>query len=234
MQKTIIIILFSLFSLSSMAQLSVGARTGYSKLGLYLEPLGLDDNQTEYFLPNFGLVMSYNNSKNAGFQIELNYAKKGWHEEDTSLNNSFFERNINYLELPVLSHFEFGQGAVRPVLTIGPYISYKLSESVDSTNYSHITKNHAYNHFEQEIRTFHYGLKASLGLRYNINKRFAIYAEGRYDIDIAGSRDIFIDRPNDIQASRLKEMGISVGFIWHLVPQQEQNQQKGYTPKENL
>jgi hypothetical protein len=51
---------------------------------------------------------------------------------------------------------------------------------------------------------------------------------------VAGGRDIFIDRPNGIQASRLKEIGGSFGILWHIIPQKKPEIKPGYTPKQDI
>lgn len=235
MQKQFFIVVFMLLVMASKAQFSLGVRENISTHGTYFEPPSLQVFQTSYIKSSTGLVLSYVNMNNAGIQAEINYAQKGWREVDDSVPGSLFTRDINYLEIPILSHFEIGSGKVRSVISAGPYIAFKLSETSDSTNFSRLFKaNQIYNHYEQEIRSVNMGIKVGLGLRYNITDRLGIYVEGIYNIDVAGGADIFKDYPNDIQASRLKEIGGTIGLLWHVIPQQRQKAVDGYTPKEDL
>jgi hypothetical protein len=224
-----IVILFFVFA--AKAQFSIGARVGYGAHGIHLEPPSLEKYQTSFLLPNGGLVLAFNNKMNAGLQAEIIYAQKGWKDVDDSIPEYFYSRTINYLEVPFFGHWEIGRGAVRPVILVGPYVAFKLSESADSNNFIHQTE---YDQYHQAIRNVSWGIKTGLGLRYNINQRMAIFAEARYDIQVAGGRDIFIDRPNGIQASRLKELSGTFGILWHMIPQQKKEEKEGYVPKENL
>ncbi|MBI9067493.1 MAG: PorT family protein [Salinivirgaceae bacterium] len=235
MQKFKILIILIFLSTFSYAQFSVGVRQGYGMHGLAVLPGVLTQMQVSYWRPNTGLVVTYVNAQNSGLQFELNYAQKGWKEIDDTVPGSYYTKTISYLELPVLSHFEIGSGAVRPTITAGIYVAYKLSETSDSANFSHIFElNKKYDHYSQKIKDLDFGIKVGLGLRYNINNKLAVFIEGRYDIDVAGGRDIFIDRPNDIEASRLKEMSASIGVVWHLIPQKKNDNSGGYVPKEDL
>lgn len=220
-----------------MAQLSVGAKMGYGAHGVNLETgvsgKPLMEDQVPLWLPNAGVVLSFNNKMNAGLQMELNYAPKGWREEKTD-PDTFFVRQINYLEVPIFSHFEIGQKALRIVIMAGPYFAFKLSETSDSSNYTYITSTSTYNHYYLPVKEVDFGIKAVLGLRYNINPKLAIFSEVRYDIEMAGGSDIFYERPNGISASRLKEIGGTFGILWHIIPLERKKNYKGYTPKENL
>jgi opacity protein-like surface antigen len=235
MQKVILFLLLATITLSVKAQFSVGVRQGYGAHGVYLEPAYIEKYQEPFYKPNTGLVVIFNNTNNTGLQMELNYAQKGWQEEDSTVANSMFSKTINYLEIPFFSHFEIGYGKVRPIIFAGPYLAFKLSETTDSSNFSHIWyEDSPYTQYDQEIKTIDFGIKLGLGLRYNITPRFGIYIDARYDLEIAGGRDIFIDRPDDMQASRLKEISGTFGILWHILPQKEKEEKKGYTPKEDL
>ncbi|MDA3891700.1 MAG: porin family protein [Salinivirgaceae bacterium] len=238
------------------AQFSVGARGGFGAHGAYFEHPSLNNYQEPYYKANGGLVIIYNNDQNVGIQTEINYTQKGWQEIDTSFTlisynpelqridttkpDSYFHRNINYLEVPFFSHWEIGYGKIKPIIFAGPYLAWKLSESRDSSNFSHIWHpNHKYKHYEQKIRDLDFGIKFGLGLRYDITEWLGIYIDVRIDLQVAGGRDIFIDHPVGvypyrIQASRLKETSGTFGILWHIIPQKKKEIKEGYTPKEHL
>lgn len=223
-----------IFTSSAYAQFSIGLRGGYGLHGVYFEPQSLNGKQVAYQLPNAGLVIIYNNMNNAGLQIELNYAQKGWKEEEKLIEGSEFKRTISYFELPVLTHWQFGKKSLRAMLIIGPYVAYKLNESTESVNFGPIFTGHRYDHYHQKIRDLDFGLKAGVGLRYNFAKRFAVYAEFRYGLHVAGGQNIFKNQPNKIQASRYKEIGGGFGIIWHIFEQEKPSVKEGYIPKENI
>lgn len=235
MFKYLAVILFVLITLSTQAQLSVGIRQGYGTFGIHLEPSSIEKYQVPYLLPNTGIVVIFNNINNAGIQMEINYAKKGWQEKDTISTNSYFKRTINYLEIPFYSRWEIGYRKVKPIIFAGPYLAFKLNEKTDSLNFSHIwNEYHPYNHYNQEIKNIDFGIKLGLGIKYSITNKLSIYIDARYDFEFAGGQDIFIDHPNDIQASRLKELSGTFGIVWNLIPQEEREKKDIYIPKENL
>jgi len=234
MIKHILVLFFLYSAFLAKAQFSIGIREGYGTNGLYLEPPTLTDFQVDYWQPSTGLVLIFNNNKNAGLQLEINYAQKGWKEHVKEIPGSSYIRSLTYLEVPVFGHWEIGYYKVRPIIFAGPYFAWKLKESSQSTLFDTIFNNAAYNHYYQDIRKLNYGLKVGIGLRYNITNRLAVFVDGRYNLQIAGGRDIFIDRPDGIQASRLTEMSGTFGIVWHMIPQKKPEVKEGYTPKEDL
>lgn len=249
MLRITFLILITALALTLKAQFSVGMRGGLGTHGLSTIPKKLMDRQVPFYRSNVGMVICYNSENNVGIQAEINYAQKGWHEVDTTENarnfykalgetiseNPYFKREINYLEIPIYSHWEIGYKKLRTVVFAGPYLAFKMSEKIDSSHWHHLWyPEQTYKLWGQEIKTIDLGLKAGLALRYNINDRIAIYCDARYDIDLAGGRDIFIDRPEKIEASRLTEIGGSFGILWHLIPQKKKKANKGYIPKEDL
>jgi hypothetical protein len=220
--------------LQSFGQLSVGLRGGYSAHSIYLEPDVPSKWKQNYMLPNYGLVLIYNNENNTGLQFEINYAQKGWMEKVKEIEGSSYKRTINYIEVPVFSHFELGKKALRIVIIAGPYAAYKLSDKIDTTNFSQIIENYSYKHYFQKIRDLDFGIKVGGGFRYNITKQIGVFTEFRYDFQIAGGQNIFKDRPNNIQSSRLKEMGGTFGIVWNIIPQKKNIEKAGYIPKEDM
>ncbi len=234
MQKTLLIILLIITSLSVKSQFSVGYRYGIGTHGVNLEPPTLKKYQTNYTRSSHGLVIAYNNMNNAGIQLEINFAQKGWKEVIDTVPDSFFTRNLDYIEIPIYSHFEIGHRMLRPTILFGPYIAWQINDFWKSNGFDDQFTNDNYPHYTLETRKLDFGLKIGAGLRLNINKRFAVFAEVHYDLEIAGGRDIFIDRPDNITVSRLTETSGVFGILWHIKPQKKQEELKGYTPKENL
>lgn len=73
------------------------------------------------------MVYKYQNERLFGLQIELNYIQKGWVEEiDFSKNE--YERKMDYIELPFLTHVMLGKRALRYYVNLGTGFSYLLSE----------------------------------------------------------------------------------------------------------
>lgn len=73
-----------------------------------------------------GLVFRHISQKNLGIQIELNFMQEGWSEILESPDT--YSRKLNYIQLPFMSHFNFGGARTRIFFNLGPYVSYLLSE----------------------------------------------------------------------------------------------------------
>jgi hypothetical protein len=219
---------------SVFGQFSVGFRGGYSAHNIYLEPDVPTKWKKDYMLKNAGLVLIYNNENNTGLQFEINYAQKGWMEKVPEVPNSCYKRTIDYLEVPVFTHIEFGKKSLRLVFIAGPYMAYKLSDKIDTTNFSQVLELYSYKHYFDKIRDLDFGIKVGGGFRYNVTKRIGVFTEFRYGLQIAGGQNIFKNRPDKIQASRLKEMGGTFGIVWNIIPQKQKENKAGYIPKEDM
>jgi len=234
MHKLLIFVFLLLFTLTAHGQFSVGYKYGIGSHGVTLEPQALQEFQVPFILSSHGVVIAYNNVNNAGLQLEINLAQKGWKEEIDTIAGTFFKRNLDYIEIPIFAHFEIGNRMLRPTINAGPYIGWKINDTWDSNGFEDQLANEAYNHYLQKIRTVDLGIKVAVGLRLNINKHFAIFSEVRYDFEIAGGSDIFIDRVGGISISRLTETSGVFGILWHIIPQKILEEKKGYKPKEDL
>lgn len=234
MKRLFISIALVLVAVSSFGQLSVGVRGGYGAFGVHFEPPSLNGNQENLFEPCFGFVAVFNDKNNAGVQLEVNYAVKGWLEKDEDIENSEYKREISYLEIPLMSHVELGRGWFRVIGTLGPYVAFKQSEKTHSKNYDGVISYNTYDMYHQSIRDIDFGNKVGLGFRVNVGKYFSAFADVRYDLQIAGGQNIFKDHPNGIQTSRLKELGGSVGILFNILPQRTTVVKEYYVPKEGL
>ena len=231
-------ILFSILMVftvaTASAQLSLGLRAGYGVFGAHFEPPSLTGDQVPLYEPNFGIVAIFNDKNNAGIQMEVNYAVKGWREQDKDSSHIEYRRELTYLEVPLMTHFELGRGWFRLYGLIGPYVAFKRGESVASKNYDRRIAYNPYDMYNQKVRNIDFGNKAGLGFRVNIGQRFSVFADARYDLQIAGSQNIFKKQPNGIQASRLTELGGSVGLVFNILPQRTEVAKEYYVPKEGM
>ncbi len=81
-----------------------------------------------------GLSFKHIEQKSLGIQIELNYMQAGWNENLDSTQS--YSRRLNYIQSPLMSHFNFGNNKTRFFINFGPYISYLISESETIDNIS--------------------------------------------------------------------------------------------------
>lgn len=234
MKSFLVSILLSLVSAAAFGQLSVGVRAGYGAFGAYFEPPALQGDQVPLYEPNFGIMAVFNDKSNAGIQMEVNYAVKGWREQDKDSSHIEYRRELTYLEVPLMTHFELGRGWFRIYGVIGPYIAFLRDDESTAKNYDRRIAYNPYDMYNQKVRKIDFGNKAGLGFRVNIGKHISVFADARYDLQIAGGQNIFKKQPNGIQASRLTEIGGSVGIVFNILQQRTEKVKEYYVPKEGL
>jgi hypothetical protein len=74
-----------------------------------------------------GLILRHVSEPHIGVQLEFNYTEKGWVENRDSLG--IYTRTRQNLDIPVLAAFVAGNKKVRAVVTLGPYISFRLKDT---------------------------------------------------------------------------------------------------------
>lgn len=130
----------------------------------------------------FGIVYRYIGAKSLGLQVEANYTSRGWCEK-----GDVFERQLNYIDVPFLTHFNFGD-KFRVFLNIGPKLSYLLSQEItkgDNTG--------AAQHIKPVDNKLEYGLLVGTGF-YLKMKRQLIQVEARANYSAI---DLYPNQPAD-------------------------------------
>lgn len=221
-------------AVSATAQLSVGVRAGYGAFGANFEPPALTGSQVPLYEPSFGIVGIFNDKSNAGIQVEVNYTVKGWRDRDKDDSNIEYKRELTYIEVPMMTHFEIGRSWFRIYGVLGPYVAFKQSEKETARNFDAYISGNPYDLYNQKARSIDFGNKAGLGFRINFGQRFSAFADVRYDLQLAGGQNIFKKQPNGIQASRLTELGGSVGLVFNILPQRTEVVKEYYVPKEGM
>lgn len=184
--------------------------------------------------PSFGIVGIFNDKSNAGIQVEVNYTVKGWRDRDKDDSNIEYKRELTYIEVPMMTHFELGRSWFRIYGVLGPYVAFKQSEKETARNFDAYIAGNPYDLYNQKARSIDFGNKAGLGFRINFGQRFSAFADVRYDLQLAGGQNIFKKQPNGIQASRLTELGGSVGLVFNILPQRTEVVKEYYVPKEGM
>lgn len=147
-----------------------------------------------------GISAKFVSEKHLGVLAELNYTQRGWTEDfsdDTNLNpDHSYNRTLNYLELPLLTHIYFGD-KVRFIINIGPQISYMLG---DKGNMNDALSNYIDDVLEQDPNfpigiqykpidsNFDYGLLGGLGIEFN-TPLGSFDLQGRYYFGLGDSFD---------------------------------------------
>jgi hypothetical protein len=73
----------------------------------------------------FGLFFRHVSEPNIGLQVEANMSRKGWREVIDSVGT--YTRRIRTYDFPVMAAFIAGSRTLRFAFTIGPYLSYRVS-----------------------------------------------------------------------------------------------------------
>lgn len=183
------------------AQLLIGLESGYSKNYLYTNIANRDFTE---FKPasgfNLGIPVAYTLSNWFAIQADPSLIRKNY----KTVRSDFFEgvnqaNTNNYLQLPIMGHFMFGGQSLKGFLNLGVYGGYWASgkvkgsipnilnpvDSIGNTN-TVFDLQKAYNYNEKYVfdsrkdNRVELGWLAGIGLSYNVNNLYQVFAEGRY------------------------------------------------------
>lgn len=153
-------------------ELYIGARGGmsYSKVRFY-------PSVTQSYQPGNmgGVVFRLISEPHIGFQVEVNYIQKGWKEDSVG-----YSRQLNYINIPVMTHVSLGKKAVRFTLNLGPEVGYMISEKEKFTP-ELASETSGYQEYYGKATDNQIDLlfTAGLGLEYHMKGGSAIVFEGR-------------------------------------------------------
>lgn len=112
-----------------------------------------------------GFVYKYQNEKNFALQLELNYTQKGWSENLDTINNSY-SRNMDYIELPLITHIVFGKRPnFKVYVNLGTSFAYLLSEKEDLEVNNELYRREYYEKVVEN--SFDFSGLGELGVTYN-------------------------------------------------------------------
>lgn len=75
-----------------------------------------------------GIAAKYISQKHLGLIAEINFAQRGWTEKYDAGTGFSYNRTLNYIEIPFMTHIYFGN-KVRFIINLGPQISFLISHS---------------------------------------------------------------------------------------------------------
>ena len=175
--------------------LSVGVNAGWMLTKMDFDPT-IKQNYKQS--PTIGLSARYLCEKYfssiCAVQVELNYAAQGWQEliEDGSGNE--YERNLHYVQLPILMQLGWGRErrGLKFVFEAGPQIGYCLSESETRGGGTWDTSNRpnsvVYQYDHELDHNFDYGLTGGFGLELSTSIGHFLL-EGRYYYGLGDTYD---------------------------------------------
>lgn len=96
--------------------------------GVNLSSVNFKPSRTQKLLMSnqAGFIFRHVSEKSIGFQLEVNYAGKGW-KEDTDTTGTY-TRKLTTLDVPVNAVFIAGSRLFQVAFNLGPYGSYLLNE----------------------------------------------------------------------------------------------------------
>ncbi len=165
-----------------------------------------------------GVSVRYIEEKFFGLIAEVNYTQCGWKEtfEDDPYK---YSRSLDYVTIPFLTHFFFGNRVVRGFINAGPQVGFLLNSSYksnfDINNLPEFSqKSKVKEIYTMEIaNSFDYGITGGAGIEFRIKRKHGIVLEGRY---YYGLGDIFKNRKKDVfSASHNQIITVSLGYLYH-------------------
>ncbi len=161
-----------------MGRLSMGVSGGYISSGTAFSGSG---SQISVAMNNIstGIMLEHMSSKYAGLQISLQYSKKGIGVNDSTF---IYKRVIDYIEIPLLTHFEIGGSKLKAIINLGPQFSfgYNVSESINTSDSLFANRKTSTLLLKNnKTERFQFGLAGGLGVNYQIGS-VIIQLEGRY------------------------------------------------------
>ena len=135
-----------------------------------------------------GLAIRYIAEPNVGIQAELTYSQRGWNEQSSSTGS--FLKEVDYIELPLLTHIYVGKKSFRFFMQLGPKIRYAIQEK-DKNTYLNSS---SYQHINPIDNYFDYSLLGGLGIEIRTHKLGFVQIETRYDFGIG---DMYSNRKSD-------------------------------------
>lgn len=202
----------TLFFAVTKAQLSIGVQGGsnFSTMDFTnnVKYKLTEVNYTHGFIG--GIVVQYLNEKHAGVQAEFNYSQRGWIEMDTTdANNLKYGNQINYIEMPILTHVNIGGGKLRGLFEIGPYIAYALSAHKSVSDLNSGSESSSEYTFDKDLdNRLDFGLMTGGGFEYRFP--FGIFsAEARYTV---GLGDVDKAKVHEAEVSQFRILSVLLRF----------------------
>ncbi|MCP9611854.1 porin family protein [Coprobacter tertius] len=165
-----------------------------------------------------GISFRYSEEKYFGFIIEANFSQQGWDEnfEDPSLK---YNRRMNYLEVPFMTHIFFGNKVIRGFVNLGPQVGFLISDKKNTNlDLNNLPKLPSDSHPTEQLnmpiaKKFDYGICGGAGIELRA-KKHSFMLEGRYCF---GLGDFFNNRKKDYFAtSSNQNITIALTYMFRL------------------
>ena len=204
--STLFLILFS-FGNAQEKQVDLGFNGGPSFNSSHGS--SLTNNQTGTLMGyTVGGHVRFGITKHLGIKAILQYEQNGWsyrsmtfeNSSGTGLVNSDLDYKLNYLNLPLLAHYEFGQG-VKFNGSGGVFIGALLKNQLITK----IEDQPAVKSSSKGLRTFNYGLSFGIGTQIPISSKVKVSLDLRDNLGLAD-----LNKSPNSSRSTLKTNSLSI------------------------
>jgi opacity protein-like surface antigen len=184
MKKTVILLIFISFLSNITAQTSkfeIGPEIGLNISSYNFSDTSSDDSSIKRIA--FGIVGKFNFSNNWSIKTKIKYEGKGSRIIDR-FDRVFHIQKLNYLNLPLMAEWKFGNGNLRGFLNLGIFGGVLLSATEEYRDDGEIDNSNSFNSTDFGAA---YGLGAIYKLKKNINLFFELGGQyGNIDVDSRG------------------------------------------------
>lgn len=160
-----------------------------------------------------GAVVRYDVERGASMQLEVNYQRSGWRERYDESGVSY-ERALDYLDVPVLSHLYFDLGGSKLFLNLGPFVGYQLKESAQLSGEEAMSDQDKLRHAIATRYRFFWGLGGGPGISIALGGRQRLELEGRF---VYGLGNLFSTARTSpyVQSSEMR-FGVTMNYLFRL------------------
>lgn len=165
------------------SRVDVGVRGGVTMSEVMFKP---SITQKFGLAQTYGVTFRYSEENHFGLIAEVNFVQRGWAEKFEDLPYKY-QRTLNYIEVPVMSHIYFGKRG-RFFFNAGPEVSYYLGDKI-SSNFDYGNPGDLPGFNDKNRRTeqltvqvsqkLDFGIVAGLGGEFSINRRNSLAVEAR-------------------------------------------------------
>ncbi len=155
-----------------------------------------------------GVAFRYITDRHFGIQVETNFTQRGWKEKNDVYS---YTRQLNYIEIPFLSHIYFSKKYFRWFFNLGPEISFRVGDHT-STNITDDAKKER--HKDPFKTVFDYGIVAGTGFEFQTRRAGIYQLEARYSF---GLGDLFKNSTSDTYSrSSNQNISLCLGILFNI------------------
>lgn len=222
--KKLLFFIAVLFTLCASAQthyssnVCIGARGGIDLSRVFFSPAV---KQGWPVNPTFGVCVRYIEENHFGLIAELNYLRRGWKENFEGLPYRY-QKNLDYIEIPVFAHIYFGREA-KFFVNAGPQIAFRIGESTSANfdpyntgslpDFPNVNRRND-QMTEKVTQKVDYGIAAGLGCEWNFNPKNSVTLEARYYFGLGNIMSS--KRQDTFRASNMMYIAVTAGYWFRI------------------